>query len=182
MLQKALGIFERTGETENINVAALLQRLGDTYYARNEYKQSEACFRRSIGILEKLLGPDHYHLVDTFSMLGQVAYDAGDYAKTEAMFQRALAITEKALGPDNLKVADKLDSLAMLYSTTGDYAKAEISLPASAVNPRTTGNDRRRGSGASARPGPSERCPRPTARGGKVSNPGERNRGTFRGI
>ena len=100
-----------------INLANLLQTVGDTAAARPLYE-------RALSIREQTLGPTHPATANSLDNLANLLQTVGDYAAACPLYERVLSILEQTLGPAHPDTAASLNNLANLLQTVGNYAAA----------------------------------------------------------
>src|SRR5207245_10623861 len=65
LFRQALDIMERAKGAEHLDVAIILNNLGELYYIQGRYVQAEPLYQRALAIKEKVLGPDALALATT---------------------------------------------------------------------------------------------------------------------
>jgi CHAT domain-containing protein/predicted negative regulator of RcsB-dependent stress response len=125
MLERALGIRERTIGPDHPDIAFTLTLLANIAYYRQEFAKAEPLYQRAIAMLEKTLPPEHPQVAMRLNNLGIVYLNRNDFAKSEQLHRRALEIREHSLAPDHPDIAQSLINLADVYINKGDLPSAE---------------------------------------------------------
>jgi tetratricopeptide (TPR) repeat protein len=123
--QRALAIYEKAADTNNVNIAAVLNSLATVYRLRENYVEAMALSRRSLAILEKTYGTEHPNVAIGQNNLAMTLRLHGDYDESRVLSERALSILEKTMGPKHVNVAISLNNLVSVYLLQKDYAAAE---------------------------------------------------------
>jgi tetratricopeptide (TPR) repeat protein len=106
--------------------AHLLLRIGQYFYERGLYRESEKCLQRALTIGEQVFGPEHPDTATIFHALGALLRNQSQYVQSEKLFQRALAIREQVLTADHPDTATTLDEFGDLYLVWGKFNEAEL--------------------------------------------------------
>lgn len=122
---QSLQIDEKEYGAGDIETAAGLNRLGQTYLFAGNLDKAEEYISRSLLIRKSELGANNPKVADCLRGLASIHFRRGEYQQCEAMLNQALTIKESALGASNASVADILTDLAVLYQVEKQYAKAE---------------------------------------------------------
>ncbi len=131
-LKKALELLEQSLGEDDINLAPLLMRLGNTYLALKSFEQGRNCYERVLWLKTKYQ-PDHeLEIARTFESLADLYTAEQDESRAMWAYLSALDLLEKML-PEHLvsyvKVLRKLSSSiespqAGLNVPVGDILKA----------------------------------------------------------
>ena len=113
-----------TGPTD-VALLPHLERLGEAYYARGQYKPSEEVWRLVLTLSEGFHGPSSVATATAADALGISLASQGLYDKAEPHYLRAIEIGTAELGPDHPAVGDFVSDLGMLRLQQGNYPKAE---------------------------------------------------------
>jgi CHAT domain-containing protein/Tfp pilus assembly protein PilF len=103
--------------------AQLFQSWGDTYRARSDWSNAEACYLHSLAEIQKL-DPEDLAIARAFSDLGYISRQRGDLEGAEKYFRQALEIQQKR-APGSLDLAATLGNLGLVALSREDLAKAE---------------------------------------------------------
>lgn len=120
--RRALAIIEKT-EGPNLQMATVLNNLGQLLIERGQFEQAGGMLRRSLEIQERN-GEQGVNIAITLQNLGITARQRRDHAKAEQYYLRALALRRESLGPDHPDIALNLNNLAVLYRATGDLPRS----------------------------------------------------------
>jgi tetratricopeptide (TPR) repeat protein len=105
-------------------VAAILNHLGELYFALNNYSEAEHYYKQALTIYQNTLGPEDPEVATDFSNLGEIYYSQGKYQDAQPAYQRAMNIDEKA-GKSSSQLARDLAGLAGVYYHQEKYHEAE---------------------------------------------------------
>jgi CHAT domain-containing protein/tetratricopeptide (TPR) repeat protein len=119
LYQRALAIRTNVLGGDNVNVVAILNNLGSTYWNLGHYADAEPLYRRTLVVQENALGKDHPLVAVSLNNLGTTYLKMERFQEAQPILERALAIREKALGPDHPDVAVSLNNLAVDYRNLG---------------------------------------------------------------
>jgi serine/threonine-protein kinase len=121
---QSLQIDEKKFGSGDIETAAGLNRLGQTYLFAGDLDKAEEYISRSLLIRKSELGAGNPKVADCLRGLASIHFRHGEYQQSEAMLNQALTIKESALGSNNASVADILTDLAVVYQAEKQYTKA----------------------------------------------------------
>ncbi len=110
---------------EHLEVATILNNIGDIHFKDKNYSDAEVNYLRALKLSQKLLGTDHLQVALNMHSLGDVYRESGVFSRSEKFYQLAIRIRENALGADDQYVANSLNNLAELYKNEKLYKKAE---------------------------------------------------------
>lgn len=125
LAERALEIREKYLGSENIEVAAILNTLGNIHSDLNDNSKAETLFKRALSIYENKLGLDHLNVATVLNNLAVIDRLNGNSVEAEKTFLRVLSIREKNLGNNHTLVASVLNNLGILYRNRGDNEKAQ---------------------------------------------------------
>lgn len=114
----ALVLLERNLPEDHPDVLGCMEKLGDTFYASEKFKDAAPVYRRLVGIREKALGANQltisalFKLAKTFERLAQPD-------EAEAHYRKAVQLGESISGP---LYANLLDAYAAMLRRTGRSA------------------------------------------------------------
>lgn len=125
LFQRALSIAEQQPESRHLQIASLVNNLGELYRGRGQHQQAEPLFQRAIHIREQVLGLDHPSLASPLNNLGLLYSDQGQYEQAEPLLQRSISIWEQSSGAHDPQLAYPLNNLGLLYAKQHRYELAE---------------------------------------------------------
>jgi CHAT domain-containing protein/Tfp pilus assembly protein PilF len=125
LYRQSLAIKEKVLGPHHLQVALILNNMGNLSYRRRDYTTAEDRHKRSLEIKEKTVGPGHLLVAWSLNNLGLVYWRQKDYPRATEFFRRALELCEKWYGPESLEVAPSLGNLGIIAKETGDYESAE---------------------------------------------------------
>lgn len=125
LLQRSLGILEKTLGPESPVLAGILNTLATVYRLRGNYADAAGTARRSLAILEKSYGPDHQNVAIGLNNLALILRMNADYEGARPLLLRSVSILEKNLGKDHPNVAIGLNNLVMVQRLQRRNAEAE---------------------------------------------------------
>lgn len=128
--EQALAEAERTFGSQHIEVALLLDLLGEVYIALNRRTAALFALRRSLATKESV-GASGWELAVTLGKLGEFYLSGGRYNECEPLLVRALQIKQQILGKHDPSLAGDMKRLAEVYSAQGRPHTAEPLLTAS---------------------------------------------------
>jgi tetratricopeptide (TPR) repeat protein len=109
---------------------ALLDALGETYYALGLYDRAAAAFAGAHAAREAALGPEHRDTLKSLNSLAAADCGAGRLAEAITTYERVLKAREATLGPDHLDTLESRNDLAVAYRDAGRPADAAAMLEA----------------------------------------------------
>jgi tetratricopeptide (TPR) repeat protein len=124
-LRQALGIYEKTLETNDPEFALVLDNLAIVYNAQGEPERAIPYHLRGLSIRERTLAPDDPGVAESLHNTAKTYYDHGDYAVAENYFQRALDIFKEKRGLDHPSTIRGIEGLGLVYLAQGEPSKAE---------------------------------------------------------
>jgi tetratricopeptide (TPR) repeat protein/predicted Ser/Thr protein kinase len=119
--ERALELARERFGPEHIEVAALLNNLGNAHDGLGEHRRAKELFQESLRMKEAAVGPGHPELGFGYHSLGNSAFRDADFEQAKQYFERAVEIRENALGVDHPEVAETLTSLAVTYEQLGRH-------------------------------------------------------------
>jgi serine/threonine-protein kinase len=122
--QEALALGRRVFG-EGLDVAQVLNNLGNTSRNMGDYAAAEGFLNQSLALKRRLFGEAHEEVALTLSSLAIVTAVKGDPAAAEPLFRQVVEIDRRALGPDSPRVANDLNNLGAALGDKGDWAGAE---------------------------------------------------------
>ena len=89
-LTESLDFHRKKGQSDHIDVARTLRRLGTVHKERKEYPQSRSCLKESLRICIDRLGPRHLEVAQTYEYLAETLcresrFDEAVYYANEAI-------------------------------------------------------------------------------------------------
>lgn len=124
LYRRALAIFEKVQPPDRLNVASVLNNLGEMMRVQKKFREAEDHYKRALKIREEISGPRSSEVAEIFNNLGLLYYAQNRYVQAESNFLQALAIWKSSANGE-LQVATCLNNLALLYSDQGKYSDAE---------------------------------------------------------
>ena len=115
----AVGLLDRTADKDiNLDLAALLNKLGASRFKQDDFAGAETVFRRALTIYTSVRGADDLHVADTLDLVASALFEQQEgRALAGPLFFRAWVIRDGMLGPDHPAIAESLHHLAVsLYS------------------------------------------------------------------
>ena len=115
----AVGLLERALDKEdNLDLAALFNKLGATRFKENDFVGAETVFRSALTIYTSMLGSEDIRVANTLDLVAGALFEQQQgRALAGPLFFRAWVIREGVLGPDHPAIADSLHHMAVsLYS------------------------------------------------------------------
>jgi non-specific serine/threonine protein kinase/serine/threonine-protein kinase len=95
LLQRVIALREEALGSEDVEIAAALDRLGNVYQDERRFDDAERTHLRSLEIKTRALGPVHPHVVQSLDNLADVYTEQGRSAEAEALRRRAAAIEKR---------------------------------------------------------------------------------------
>lgn len=120
----ALVLLERTLPEDHPDVMSCMEKLGDTFYASQKFKDAAPVYRRLVGIREKSLGANPLTLSALFKM-AKVHERLGQVDEAEEHYKRGVALGEKVPGP---LYANLCDAYSSLLKRSGRHAEEALRL------------------------------------------------------
>lgn len=123
--EKALELA-RKNATQNNDIAASLNNLGELYRQGGHYEKAIPLFEEFIKIKKSISGekdPAYSALVNKVAVL---YYELKQYEKAEELYTTATELRKQNLGENHPDYLTSLSNLALVYQTTRQYQKAEL--------------------------------------------------------
>jgi tetratricopeptide (TPR) repeat protein len=130
--ERALAEAERTSGPNHLDIARLLDLLGEVYMALGRRPAALFALRRALAIKETT-GASGWELAVTLGKLGEFYLSAGQYGECEPLLARALSIKQQILGRNDPSLASDVKRLAEVYAVQGRPRTAEPLLETSAA-------------------------------------------------
>lgn len=121
---KALKVFEQSGETNSLTYSGALINRSLIYTQFRDYKNALRFYERSFEVREKLFGKDHPENAILLNNIGTVYKSLGDYDKAMDYFERARSISERNFSPVHRSMMLILANIAKIYAVRGDVPNA----------------------------------------------------------
>jgi serine/threonine protein kinase/tetratricopeptide (TPR) repeat protein len=118
-------LVDRSGESEGLAAAELLNNIGNVHFARGAYSEAEKLYEQALAIRAQALGSAHPRVAGTLNNLAGVHNVQGRHAEARELYQRALAIWEQSLGPSHPGVAATLNNLGNVHRAEGSHRQAQ---------------------------------------------------------
>lgn len=106
------------GKENNLDLAALLNKLGVTRLKQIDFAGAETAFRLALTIYTSTLGSEDLRVADTLDLVASALFEQQQgRALAGPLFYRAWVIREGSLAPDHPAIADSLHHMAVsLYA------------------------------------------------------------------
>ncbi|MCB9565127.1 MAG: tetratricopeptide repeat protein [Kofleriaceae bacterium] len=127
-LRDALALREQELGPDHVEVAAVLNNLGEVYRDMGRFDDAQVAFRRALAIAERGLGPEHPNVAALLNNLGSALWSQGRFEEAEPMVRRSLALDEATFGPDHPRIAVSLLNLGGFLNAQGRTAEARTYL------------------------------------------------------
>jgi len=114
MLQRAVGINERTLGLQHPAFAKSLSSLASFHVQMADFEQAERELERALAILESTVNPNDRGVARALNNLGNTYLTKKDYERAELLEQRALTMYEKLDGPENRSLVYPLLNLGRI--------------------------------------------------------------------
>ncbi len=95
LFRSALDIMERAKGPEHLDVAIILNNLGEIHYVQGRYAEAEPFYQRALAIKEKMLGPDDLGLATTLENYAALLARTNREAQATTLAARAKLIRAK---------------------------------------------------------------------------------------
>lgn len=136
LVRRALAILEKSLGDEHLEVASILNTLGDLLYNRApqqdhpsdsqaQYLEAELLVRRSLTIREEALGAEHPEVASSLNNLAALLHLQGKSEEAEQLFRRALSTLQQSLGAQHPDLARSLNNLGLFLHGQGQSKEAE---------------------------------------------------------
>ena len=122
ILEHVLPIVEREHGSDGVEVASVLNTLGEAHNQLGDYAKARDVLERALPIYEREQGNER-QVANTLGNLGNAHGGLGDHAKKRDMLERVVAIKEWGYGRDHPEVANTLFNLAQAHAKLGDLPK-----------------------------------------------------------
>jgi tetratricopeptide (TPR) repeat protein len=125
VLQRAVDLYDADPDTDELDLAPVLNNLGIAQESLGEFDQAKTSFQRSLEFRQSGLGPDHPDVAKVLNNLGTLARRQNDNVTAKPLFEQALAIYNRHPQARNPDVADTIGNLGRIAFDDGRYAEAE---------------------------------------------------------
>ncbi|MCK5942470.1 MAG: serine/threonine protein kinase, partial [Planctomycetes bacterium] len=122
-VQRALALFEQSGETAPREMASALSALATSLQQRREFDGARQTFEAAIAVLRPALGESE-QLAVLLNNLGDAERLAANYQQAESRLREALAMLERSGNADSPHRGKMLHNLANVLSETGRNEQA----------------------------------------------------------
>ena len=124
-INRALALWKPDDPHHQENIALATGTLGNIYFRRGRYRESEDCYLHVLATLEKIRGPSHPMLLSTLPNLALLYVAMKKYPEAETISRRALAIAKT--NPEQLlaNAANAEIALGRALAGQGHFAEAE---------------------------------------------------------
>lgn len=109
----------------NLEVADLYIKLGDTYFESAHYEKAAETYNKALTIKRNLLDEEHLAVADVYFKVGKAEFEFDNDSLANKLFIKVLDIRLKKLDKDHLKVAECYNELGLTYAFLGDYEKSD---------------------------------------------------------
>jgi len=125
-----------------LELARLLNKLGDEYYWSDRYAEAEPLFDEALSIRRRILGVDSIYTEESLQNLAGLYCAQGRDDAAEQLYEEALSVLRRELGADHPDTAHSLLNLAEFYFDQRRYAEAApLYEEALTINRRALGAD-----------------------------------------
>jgi tetratricopeptide (TPR) repeat protein len=112
LFKKAEAETRKLGSNEDLELAVLLDGLGESFKSSNKIALSEQLYGQALAIREQALPPTHAAISMSCSHLAQLFALEGKYVQAEPLYARAVQINRKAFGPEKEQTLASMQDLA----------------------------------------------------------------------
>jgi tetratricopeptide (TPR) repeat protein len=124
-LKRAIAIRERTGASDDDQIAADLSQLAHLYVSKRDLAGAETLYQRVLKMREKATSSTNSpELLPALDALANLCLEQKRYSEAEALLLHTLSIREGSLGPAHVDVAKNLDRLGAFYAGQKQPAEA----------------------------------------------------------
>ncbi|KAI1806933.1 TPR-like protein [Daldinia bambusicola] len=100
-------------------------RIGDIYYAMDQFQEAEEPYTRAVEGREKIHGQNHAVTLTSLYSLGLVLFDQSKYIRAQEIFQQVTARRQRKLGSRNESTLHSTHMLGLTFHYQNKYAEAE---------------------------------------------------------
>ena len=122
---KAASLAEKAYGDRPLELAHMLETLGNFYEAQKLYRKSDPLFQRSISLREKALGNENLELAEQFVRYTLILEGRGHFSEAEMWCYRALTVKHALLDKSDPDLARNQALLASIYIGQDQFGKAE---------------------------------------------------------
>jgi tetratricopeptide (TPR) repeat protein len=142
LLRRLLEIKQRHLGSAHLEVARILNELGQCLEELGKPAEAEPLYRQALAMRQRGLGEDHPDTALSYNNLATSLYAQAKYAEVEPLLRRALAIRQKTLGEDHPDTAESYNNEASYLDDQGWYVEAEpLYRRALAIHRKARGED-----------------------------------------
>lgn len=124
-LLTALWTYRKEPDLDQVNLAIILNELGNVCFCREEFAEAEMHYLQAAEILEETFDPEHSSIAMVLDHLARLYLVQGDFKAAEAPCRRALKIKQKTLLPQDCDTLESMRMLALIDITLGKHEEAE---------------------------------------------------------
>jgi serine/threonine-protein kinase len=124
LLERAVALLEREGDSNNRSLAAALNNLGLVYSDEGRLRDAATTLERALAIRMKANGPLTTAVATTGANLSHVYRELGDLDTAERYANDSLGTAEKILPPNHPFIASPLAKLGLIAEKRGDRGRA----------------------------------------------------------
>jgi tetratricopeptide (TPR) repeat protein len=111
-----------------INVAIVLNNLGNAFGYLGNTKQQKILLERALIIKEQHFGKGHSQVASTLHNIGNAFGDLGNTKQQKELLERALTIQEQYLGKEHPELAITLHNFGIAFGSLGDHKQKKVLL------------------------------------------------------
>lgn len=121
---RALKIRSKLYGEYHPHTAECYQRIGISYYQKDDYDGALKLFEKSIAVLKESSEKGDRELAYAYRMIGNINSRKGDYEKAILNFKKEIELVLQFVEANHLKVAETYTNTGLTYLNKGDYHTA----------------------------------------------------------
>lgn len=141
LYKKALSVAENAYANSPLELAHMLETLGNFYEGQKLWRKSDSLYQRAHSLREKALGADNLDVAEQYVRFALIQENREHFSEAEMFCLRALQTKFKLMPPDDSDLARNQALLASIYVGQKEYGKAEPILKASIAVLEKNGDD-----------------------------------------
>jgi tetratricopeptide (TPR) repeat protein len=125
MLQQALVIRKKLFGEKSLEVAAVLDLLGQVLHRNGKPDEAEVAYRQALAAREELAGHESLQVASSLNHLGSLLRNQNKRDEAEAKLREGLALRKRLLSPNDPEIANSLSDLGIVLGAQGKADEAE---------------------------------------------------------
>lgn len=122
--KELLEIYTRTFGAGHIQLADILNKLGNAYFDQGDYLAAMLHFKQALELTNQEFGDGHFKSAHIINNIGNVYKVQKDYASAKECYEKALSLIEREFGNDHIELVYTLNNIGTVCNATGKCKEA----------------------------------------------------------